>query len=65
MTGELEKPLVMRKAAKPRCFKNIDQKYLPVIWKSNKKAMMTSAIMEQWLAEFNANTESEGSTIFR
>ena len=54
MTGELEKPLVIGEAAKPRCFKNIDQKNLPVIWKSNTKAWMTLAIMEQWLGEFNA-----------
>jgi hypothetical protein len=38
MTEEIEKPLVIGRAAKPRCFKNIDIKKLPVDWKSNKKA---------------------------
>jgi hypothetical protein len=49
MTGEIEKPLVFGRAAKPRCFKNIDIKKLPVDWKSNKKAWMTSHIMKNGL----------------
>ncbi|XP_025409564.1 tigger transposable element-derived protein 6-like [Sipha flava] len=41
MAGEMEKPLVIGKAAKPRCFKTIDVEKLPVSWYSNKKAWMT------------------------
>jgi hypothetical protein len=26
---------------------------LPVVWKSNKKAWMTAALMEEWLMGFN------------
>jgi hypothetical protein len=40
MVGEMEKPLVIGKAAKPRCFKNLKINNLPVIWKNNKKAWM-------------------------
>ena len=54
MTGELEKPLVIGKSKKPRCFKNLKPESLPVIWRSSKKAWMTSAIMEEWLVYFNA-----------
>jgi hypothetical protein len=39
MTGEIEKPLVIGRVAKPRCFKNIDINKLPVDWKSNKKIL--------------------------
>nr|XP_006818922.1 PREDICTED: tigger transposable element-derived protein 6-like [Saccoglossus kowalevskii] len=47
------KPFVIGKAAKPRCFKNIDPKTLPVYWNSNKKAWMTSALFEEYLRDLN------------
>nr|XP_002735421.1 PREDICTED: tigger transposable element-derived protein 6-like [Saccoglossus kowalevskii] len=53
MTGEKIKPFVIGKAAKPRCFKNIDPKTLPVYWNSNKKAWMTSALFEEYLRDLN------------
>jgi hypothetical protein len=53
MSGKLEKPLVIGNAAKPRCFKNMDIRKLPVEWRSNKKALMTAQIMEEWLIDFN------------
>jgi hypothetical protein len=31
MVGEMKKPLVIGKAAKPRCFKNLKLRNLPVI----------------------------------
>jgi hypothetical protein len=52
MDGKMEKPFVIGKAVKPRCFKNNN---LPVIWRNNKKAWMTAATtMEEWLNMFNA-----------
>jgi hypothetical protein len=42
-SGEKLKPMVIGKAKKPRCFKNIDVTNLPVIWQSNKKSWMTEA----------------------
>jgi hypothetical protein len=41
MSGEMEKPLVMGRAAKPRCFRKMDIWKLPVDWRSDKKAWMT------------------------
>jgi hypothetical protein len=51
---EMEKPLMTEKAAKPRCFKNLNINNLPVVWRNKKKAWMTSAAMEEWLNTFNA-----------
>ena len=39
--GTFEKPLVIGKAAVPRCFRNLNVKTLPVMWRHNKKAWMT------------------------
>jgi hypothetical protein len=36
MVGENEKPLMIRKAAKPICFKNLNINNLPVTWRNNK-----------------------------
>jgi hypothetical protein len=59
MVGELERPLVIRKAATPRRFKNLTINNLPVIWRNNKKAGMTAATMEEWLNMFNAKMKKE------
>jgi hypothetical protein len=47
MVGEMEKPLVIGKAAKPRRFKDLKINNLPVIWRNNKKAWMTAATMKE------------------
>jgi hypothetical protein len=54
MEGEMEKLLVIGKAAKPRCFKSLKINNLPMIWRNNKRAWMTAATMEEWLNMFNA-----------
>ena len=59
MAGKLEKPLVIGKAAKPRCFKHLDINKLPVVWRSNRRAWMTAALMEEWLNGFNAKMKKE------
>ncbi|XP_060861819.1 tigger transposable element-derived protein 6-like [Metopolophium dirhodum] len=38
MEGEFEKPLVIGKAQKPRCFKNVDPTKFPIICRANNKA---------------------------
>ena len=53
MAGEREKPLVIGKAAKPRCFKNMDITKFGVDWKSNRKAWMTKEIMTEWLEQLD------------
>jgi hypothetical protein len=55
MMGEKLKPLVIGKSAKPRFFKNLDLKKLPVEWTSNSKAWMTGNIFENWLKQLNKN----------
>jgi hypothetical protein len=42
-SGEMEKPLVIGKATKHSCFKNLKINNLPVIWRNNKNAWMTAA----------------------
>jgi hypothetical protein len=47
MVGEMEKPLVIGKAAKPRCIKDLKINNLPKILRNNKKVWMTAATMEE------------------
>lgn len=44
----ITKPLLINKSLNPRAFKNVDKKKLPVHWRANKKAWMTSALFEDW-----------------
>lgn len=53
MVGQMEKPMVIGKSKKPRYFKNIDSTSLPVVYRNNKKFWMTSALMTEWLTNFN------------
>jgi hypothetical protein len=39
MSGEMEKPLMIGKVAKPRCFRNVDIRKLPAEWRSDIKVM--------------------------
>lgn len=47
MAGDKEPLLVIGKAARPRAFKKLTNNSLPVNWKSNKKAWMTSKITKK------------------
>lgn len=42
------KPLLIYQSENPRALKGYDKSFLPVIWRSNKKAWMTSSIFEDW-----------------
>ena len=59
MIGEFEKPLIIGKAAKPRCFKGIDLSKLNVEWYANKRSWMTRAIMTEWLLAFDRRMERQ------
>lgn len=63
MLGEFEKPLVIGKAQKPRCFKNIDIGKLSVSWRSNKKAWMTTCIMSDWLIDLDKRMKKQSRKI--
>ena len=58
-------PVVIGHAAKPRCFKGISEKSKPhgIPYYSNKKAWMTSAIMEDILAKLNRKLVTQGRNI--
>ena len=47
--GEKLKPLLIGKSLKPRCFKGIDKAALPVTYRANRKAWMTSVRFKEWL----------------
>jgi hypothetical protein len=57
--GEMEKHLVIGRAANPRCFQILDIRKLPVEGRFNKKAWMTSQIMEEWLMAFNGRMKMQ------
>lgn len=58
MSGTEKLPLLfIGKPAKPRCLKNI--KSLPVEYKNNKKAWMTSSIFQQWLIKIDKEMTSQ------
>ncbi|XP_066253585.1 tigger transposable element-derived protein 6-like [Euwallacea similis] len=59
MNGEKERLLVIGKSKNRRAFKNINVNNLPVVWKSNRKAWMTSAIMAEWLKDFDRRIGAE------
>ena len=54
-TGEKIKPLIIGISARPRAFNrnNVTPDNLPVTWKHNKKAWMTTAVLVGWLNELN------------
>lgn len=57
MSGtEKRKLLVIGKSKNPRCFKNIKQ--LPVTYKANKSAWMTSQIFEEEVRKWDAELKS-------
>ncbi|CAF1172021.1 unnamed protein product [Rotaria sordida] len=52
--SEKLKPVVIGKANRPRCFKNIDIKKLPVLWCSNRNSWMTCKIFTEWLIDLDS-----------
>lgn len=50
-------PLLIGKFAKPRCFKNL--KTLPMTYRSNRKAWMTSDLFNEWLQSLNEEMSNQ------
>ncbi|GFT07877.1 tigger transposable element-derived protein 6 [Trichonephila clavipes] len=50
-------PLVIGKSAKPRCFKGINS--FPIKYRSNKKAWMTTELINEWLISLNSDMKRE------
>ena len=64
MDGEFEKTLVIGKYGKPRCFKSIDTRTLPVTWEHNKRAWMTSEIYQRWLQKFDSKMQRQNHQFY-
>ena len=64
-TGEKLKPLVIDNAARPRAFKqnSVTPDNLPVTWKHNKKAWMTTAVFAIWLNQLNETLKEKKGRI--
>ena len=64
-TGEKLKPLVIGTAARPRAFKQniVTPDNLPVTWKHNKMAWMTTAVFEDWLSQLNETMKKKKGRI--
>lgn len=62
-TGEIRKLIIIGHAAKPRSFRNINPKHLPVDWYSNKKAWMTGTLFKEILHRFNSQMKAENRHI--
>ncbi|ESP01343.1 hypothetical protein LOTGIDRAFT_99481, partial [Lottia gigantea] len=51
--------LVLGKSRKPRCFSKVkDINQLPVTYRSNEKAWMTSYLFEEWMDNLNKKMKS-------
>ncbi|GBM11839.1 Tigger transposable element-derived protein 6 [Araneus ventricosus] len=61
--GEKEKPLVIWRCQRPRCFKGKDLNRLGVSWYENKKAWMTSSIFEEWLVNFDKKMRNQARKV--
>lgn len=56
-------PTCIRKSKRPHSFRHLDISKLPVIWRANKSAWMTSLIFTEWLQGINKLMISQQSKI--
>ena len=54
---------MIEKSGKPRCFKSIDTKTLPVTWEHNKKAWMISEIYQRWHQNFDSKMQRQNHQV--
>ena len=57
------KLLVIGKSKKPHCFAGINVECLPVTYRANKNAWMTSVLFEEWITNWDAALAREGRKI--
>ena len=58
------KPLVIGKSNKPRCFSGLSVDQLPVTYRANKSAWMTSYLYEEWLRNFDRQMKGRKVLLF-
>ena len=56
-------PLVIRKAANPRCFHIVDKTLLAVAYLANRKAWMMSILFSEWLERLNSKMKAQTCNI--
>ena len=61
--GEKLTPLLIGKSAKPRCFKGLELVMLPVTYRANKKAWMTSLLFKEWVERLNRQMQLQERNI--
>ena len=61
--GETETPVVIGMSERPRCFKGVDKSHLPVKYFHQKKAWMSSQILDQVLSAFNQTMKAKDRSI--
>jgi len=61
MTGEKSELFVVGKSKSPRCFQHV--KKLPVRYRANANALMTSSLFIEWLAEWDRTLRQQGRKI--
>ena len=62
-SGDKLKPLVIGKSLNPRCFRGVDKAALPVMYRANKTAWMTSSLFKEWLERLNSKMLLQGRHI--
>ena len=53
MSGSDKRKLLIGKSKRPRCFKGINMRTLPIIYCANRNAWMTSLIFQQWIMDWD------------
>ena len=61
--GETETPVVIGMSERPRCFKGVDKSHLPVKYFNQKKAWMSSEILDKVLSAFNQKMKGKDHSI--
>jgi len=59
--SDKRKLFVVGKSAKPRCFRGV--KTLPVTYRSNSNAWMTSTLFQHWIESFDASLLKKGKKV--
>lgn len=62
-TGEKLKPFIIGHSKKPRCFKGKDLSFMNMMYRSNKKAWMTSDLFCEWLDVVNRKMQQANRNI--
>lgn len=63
MKGEFEKPLIIGKSLKPRCFKGVKLEKVKMDWRANKKAWMNTEVMTEFLEKLNSKMKKAGRKV--